>query len=202
MSSDDDVSPNYLADRLREQIKREGPLTFRDWMQAALYDERDGYYCRGDLIRQGRAGDYRTAPETSALFAATFANYFAKLYSDLGAPAHWTIIEAGAGSGQFARGVLHALQSNFPRIFAATTYLIDEISADARLKARANLEQFLDRVEFTRLADLSEPLPHGIIFSNELIDAFPVHRVTVRGDALKELCVGVNQAAEFVWVER
>jgi SAM-dependent MidA family methyltransferase len=201
MPSDDDVSPNNLANRLRERIKREGPMTFRDWMHAALYDDRDGYYCRRDLIRQGRAGDYRTAPETSALFGATFAHYFAKLYSDLGAPPHWTIVEAGAGSGEFARGVLHTLKSSFPRIFAATTYLIDEISPDGRAQARANLEQFLDRVEFTRLADLSEPLPHGIIFSNELIDAFPVHRVTVHSDARKELCVDVTEAGEFVWVE-
>ena len=201
MSSDVNASQNNLADRLRARIKRRGPITFRDWMHAALYDQSDGYYCRSDLIRQGRAGDYRTAPETSALFAATFANYFAKVYFDLGSPGQWTIIEAGAGSGEFARGVLQGLRSNFPKIFDATTYLIDEISSDATLNVRAHLEQFADRVEFVHLADLTEPPPHAIIFSNELIDAFPVHRVIGRGKRLKELCVGVDQAGEFEWVE-
>src|ERR1044072_7988053 len=52
-------------------IRREGPLTFRDWMTAALYDEHEGYYKRPDLERWGRTGDYRTSPERTPLFAAT-----------------------------------------------------------------------------------------------------------------------------------
>ena len=38
-----------LAERLRVRIEREGPISFHDWMQAALFDEREGYYCRDDL---------------------------------------------------------------------------------------------------------------------------------------------------------
>ncbi len=86
-----------LTERLRDQIKREGPMSFRDWMQLALYDPVDGYYCRADRIRQGRTGDYRTAPETTPLFAATFAAYFAKLFAELRSPAPWSIMEVGAG---------------------------------------------------------------------------------------------------------
>lgn len=201
MSSDQHASRDNLAARLRERIQREGPISFREWMQAALYDERDGYYCRPDLIRQGRAGDYRTAPETSPLFAATFAQYFMKSYFDLGAPSQWTIVEAGGGSGEFAYGVLASLQSNFPKIFEATRYLIDEVGSGTRAQTGARLAQFEERVEFRRLCEISEPFEHAIIFSNELIDAFPVHRVIGRGQTLKELCVGVNEAGEFVWIE-
>src|SRR3954462_6477428 len=86
-----------LAERLRARIEREGAITFRDWMEAALYDARDGYYCRRDLKRWGRTGDYRTSPERSLLFAATFAGYFAKLYEELGTPETWSIFEAGSG---------------------------------------------------------------------------------------------------------
>jgi SAM-dependent MidA family methyltransferase len=200
MSSDHQVSQNNLAARLRARIRRDGPISFHDWMQAALYDERDGYYIRPDLIRQGRAGDYRTAPETSPLFAATFAQYFMKSYFDLGAPRQWTIVEAGGGTGEFAHGVLTSLQSNFPKIFEATRYLIDEVGPEARVRAGARLAQFGDRVEFRRLCEISEPFEHGIIFSNELIDAFPVQRVIGRGEVLRELCVSVNEAGEFAWV--
>jgi SAM-dependent MidA family methyltransferase len=190
-----------LADRLRERIRREGLMTFRDWMQAALYDEKDGYYQRPDMIRQGRAGDYRTAPETSPLFAATFAHYFTKSYFDLGAPGQWTIVEVGAGTGMFARGVLSTLQSNFANVFTATHYLIDEVGPDARRQARDNLAQFKDRVEFRSLCEIAEPIDCGMIFSNELIDAFPVHRVIGRDQKLRELCVGLNDSADFVWIE-
>ena len=64
----------------------QGPITFYEWMKAALYDPEQGYYCRSDRERWGRQGDYRTSPERSVLFAATFARYFAKLHQDLGSP--------------------------------------------------------------------------------------------------------------------
>ncbi len=191
-----------LANRLRERISLSGAITFREWMAAALYDKDDGYYCRRDLPRWGRAGDYRTAPERSPLFAATFARYFVRLYEESGAPPTWTILEAGAGAGDFARGVLETLRRDYPHVFAATRYIIDEASTDATEIARAVLSSFKDRVEFRRLKEMSEPLDAALIFANELLDALPVHRVTMRDGQLLELCVGCDAAGKFVWVVR
>ncbi len=197
----DDSRNLPLADRLRTQIRRIGPMTFHDWMQAALYDEREGYYRRAGLVRQGRTGDYRTAPETSQLFGETFANYFEKSYFDLGAPGDFTIVEIGAGRGDFARAVLNSFSENSHRLFAITRYVIDEISDDARLQAASNLAEFKDRVEFRSLSSIKEPLRNAIVFSNELLDAFPVHRVVGRGESLRELFVTVSDSGEFVWSE-
>ena len=199
-TSDDSRAPT-LADRLRERISLAGPMTFHDWMQAALYDEREGYYCRRGRIRQGRGGDYRTAPETSPVFAATFAHYFMKCYFDLGAPQRWTIVEVGAGRGDFALGVLTSLQTSFPNVFAATNYVIDELSDEAREQAEAKLSQFKDRVTFHSLAEINGAFSPAIIFSNELLDAFAVHRVIGRGGMLRELRVSVNESGNFVWLE-
>jgi len=217
-------SNQTLEARLRARLIREGPISFYEWMTTALYDERGGYYCRADRVRQGRAGDYRTAPETSPLFAATFARYFANLFARLGSPNSLTIIEAGAGNGEFAHGILTNLQSNHPEVFAATDYLIDEIGAASRARASARISDFEGKVRFAGVGnprvsnpDLSglsdRPTPAGlpgwgprgrasdtIIFSNELIDAFPVHRVTMRDGKLRELCVGLNEH-RFVWVD-
>src|SRR5258705_8756695 len=192
MSRDNNPSQDNLAARLRERITREGPISFYDWMQAGLYDERDGYSSRPGLIRQGRAGDYRTAPETSPLFAVTFEDYFMNSYFDLGAPSQLTIFEVGADTGEFARGVLGRLQSKFPKIFEATRYLIDEVGPDVRAKVSAHLAPFGERVEFQRLSKTTEPFEHAIIFSNELIDAFPVHRVVGRNQTLREICVSLK----------
>src|SRR5436190_10899068 len=142
-----DSAIEELAQQLRQRIRRHGPISFYDWMKAALYDPHLGYYRRPGTLRQGRAGDYRTAPETSALFAATFARYFARLYFELGSPQEWTIIEAGAGRGDFAHGLLQSLQSNHPTIFAATRYVIDEIGPDQR-PTKERLADFADRVRF------------------------------------------------------
>jgi len=174
-------------------------MSFCEWMQAALYDEDDGYYCRADRIPQGRAGDYRTAPETSPLFAATFARYISKLFTDLKWPTTFTIFEAGAGSGEFAQGVLNSLKADAPEVFEATNYVIDEVSPAAGQLAAERLSEFAGRVTFQHLADINQPVTAGIVFSNELIDAFPVHRVIRRDGELRELNVGLN-ADDFVWI--
>lgn len=190
-----------LGERLRQSIRRDGAISFRDWMQAALYDEREGYYVRSDRERWGRAGDYRTSPERSPLFAATFACYFARVYEELGRPARWTIFEAGAGQGDFACGVLETLRRDFPQIFSATRYLIDEASEDGRRRMAERLKAFRGCVEFIPLLELTEASFEGIIFANELLDAFPVHRVRMCGSELRELFVGLDDAGEFVWIE-
>jgi SAM-dependent MidA family methyltransferase len=188
-----------LEARLRERIQRDGPINFYEWMKSALYDEREGYYCT-PRVRQGRAGDYRTAPETSPLFGAVFARYFMKAYFDLAAPDEFVIIEVGAGRGDCAHAVLTTLQRNFPKVFAATRYFIAEISDNARSQALTKLAEFNDQIEFRSLAEIERRIPHAIIFSNELFDAFPVNRVIGRNGKLRELYVGISDG-NFVWVE-
>jgi SAM-dependent MidA family methyltransferase len=190
-----------LAYRLRSRIHREGPISFYDWMNAALYDERAGYYCRRDIVRRGRLGDYRTAPESTPLFGMTFARYFAKLFAELGSPAKWTIIEVGAGFGEFAADVLRSLRLRHPHVFAATHYLIDEFTEDGRERTQINLAGFEDKYEFFRFTDIREPIRVGVIFSNELIDAFPVHRIKNSNGVLRSLYVGVDDRDQFIWVE-
>lgn len=189
---------SVLAEQLRERIRLGGPITFRDFMEAALYDPRGGYYFRDDLTKWGREGDYRTSPERSTLFAATFARYFAKLYEQLGRPSRWTIFEAGAGDGTLACGILRTLQSSYPHVFAATSYVIDEISSSSRDLAKKRLQQFGERVAFKKLDEVE--IDPGVVFSNELLDAFPVHRVTMRGGTLKELFLDVSEDGTFEWL--
>ena len=190
-----------LADRLRARIHREGPISFYEWMKAALYDEQEGYYCRRDIVRRGRLGDYRTVPELTPLFGMTFARYFAKLFTELGSPAQWTIVEIGAGFGEFAAEVLRSLRRRHSHVFAATHYLIDEFTEDGRERTQVNLEGFEDKYEFFRFTDVREPIRAGVIFSNELIDAFPVHRMKNSNGVLRSLYVGVDDRDQFIWVE-
>jgi SAM-dependent MidA family methyltransferase len=188
-----------LAERLRERIRRCGPITFKDWMEAALYDPVSGYYC-ADRQRWGREGDYRTSPERSPLFAATFARYFARLHRELGKPATWAIVEFGCGAGHFAEGVLRALETRFPEVFDATTYLALEQNKAATLAVSERLSSFGERVSVRTSAELPS-IENGIVFSNELFDAFPVHRVTMSKGDWQEFYVGLDPASEsFQWI--
>jgi len=195
-----------LPERLRERIRSAGAITFHDWMQAALYDREEGYYNRANIQRWGREGDYRTSPERSPLFAAAFARYFAGLYESLNRPAQWTIVEVGAGAGHFAEGMLDTLQRRYPQVFTATRYLIDETSESLSKAAKGRLSRFAKRVEFVSVHD-TPPIEAGLVFSNELLDSFPVHRVTRSDDQLSEFYVTVaetratGETGEFRWTE-
>ena len=175
-------------------IRTRGPIPFRDWLEAALYDPEFGYYKRTDLARWGKEADYRTSPERSELFAATFARYFVKLYEALERPPAWSIVEGGGGNGRFAQGVLSTLAEHYPQVFAATRYVFQESSPDAAGRAKEQVDEFKDRVTFGDLSSLNPSEP-WIYFSNELLDAFPVHRVTVDG----ELYVTLDQSDSFTW---
>jgi SAM-dependent MidA family methyltransferase len=199
-SLEGDAVPS-LSVRLRERIREAGPLTFREWMSAALYDERAGYYQRTDVERWGRAGDYRTAPERSRLFAATFARHFAKLFEELRRPRVFHLLEAGGGAGRFAHGVLTALRRDAPHVYESVRYIFDEAGADSRRRAAELLKPFDGRVEFRRVSQIDDKLSHAVVFSNELLDAFPVHRVTVRGGRLLESYVGLDVDDNFTFVE-
>ena len=163
-------------------------------MAAALYDPAGGYYRRSDLQRWGKGADYRTSAERSELFAATFARYFARVYEELRSPESWTIVEGGAGEGRFAQRVLSVLAERYPRVFEATRYCLDEISEDSLRRARAALIEFHERVTFGRVSVFNPSNP-WLYFSNELLDAFPVHRVAREG----ELYVTLDAGGNFTW---
>lgn len=140
-------------------------------MEIALYDPDGGYYRRKDLKRWGREGDYRTSSERSELFAATFARYFARLHEELGRPEEWTIVEGGAGDRTFAQRVLRELEADHPAVFSATRYSFSEFGHEFKSN-------------------------FSLYFSNELLDAFPVHRLT----SDSELYVTVEND-RFVWTK-
>jgi SAM-dependent MidA family methyltransferase len=173
-------------------------MRFHSWMGAALYEPELGYYQRTDLPRWGRVGDYRTVPETSEVFGAVFAEYFARYWEELGRPTSWTIIEAGAGAGDFAHACLTFLETGHPEVFAATRYVIDEISVASLAQLKVRLAQFEGRVEFAPAADDDRGLT-GIFFANEWLDAFPLTRVTRQGGKLFEQYVAVDADGRFVW---
>ena len=191
------VSSNLLVEKLRNRITSQGPITFREWMNAALYDPEAGYYCAPEGTPWGREGDYRTSPERSILFSATFASYFSNLYRELGQPSLWTIVEGGAGGGYFATNFLQQLKQQYLEIFTSTRYIIDEISLPCRESIRNRLQDLADKVSFSSLETM--PAFEGVVFANELLDAFPVHRVMTVGGELREFYVGLDANNEFEW---
>src|SRR5689334_6096851 len=98
-------------------------------MNWALYHPELGYYVRAGVTRWGRQGDYRTSPERTDLFPASFARYFVSLIGRLGNPDPFPIIEFGAGNGRFALGILNTLRAEYSSVFEVVQYTLIEINS-------------------------------------------------------------------------
>ena len=180
-----------LARQLIERIRRDGALTFRDFMQTALYDAALGYYSTGRL-KIGAAGDYYTSSNVHSAFGATLAGAFARWWRDSSGGEPMTLVEMGAGTGQLAADVLAALRDEHAALFSDLRYVIVEQSPAMRARQRERLAAFNERVTWSTLDALErEPLT-AIFFSNELVDALPVHRVRWDGKAIEEQFVSLN----------
>ncbi|MDX2157721.1 MAG: SAM-dependent methyltransferase, partial [Hyphomicrobiaceae bacterium] len=86
-----------LAVKLAERIRRSGPLTVREYMEACLHDPDDGYYRTRRAI--GSGGDFVTAPEVSQVFGELIGLWTAVAWQQMGAPPSVDLVELGPGRG-------------------------------------------------------------------------------------------------------
>ena len=185
-----------LARRIRDEIHRDGPITFDRFMDLALYDPDGGYY-RSSEARPGRGGDFLTAPETHPIFGATLARVFDEIWQRLGRPSRFVIREHGAGEGALAASILSGLRASGSGL--AETVRYQPVEVDPR-----RVETFMDRLGAAGFGAAVEPPDGtpitGVVLANEVLDALPVHRVVQRGVELLEVRIGVRDD-RFVDVE-
>lgn len=177
-----------LKQLIREEIERFGQITFARYMDLVLYHPRYGYYhSRRDKI--GRGGDYITSPEVHPIFGAIIARQLVEMWEQLGRPTDFDLVEIGGGTGALARDILTWVLHNAPEGSAALRYLMVEVSTDFRARQTETLEEAGVPPTLVRWLDHLPSGIRGCVLSNELIDAFPVHLVTVENGQLRELYV-------------
>jgi len=176
-----------LKEAILSRIHREGPITFRDFMEMALYTPGLGYYA-SRREKMGRSGDYLTSPEVSPIFGAMLGRQLREMWDALGRPETFCAVEAGAGNGSLCRDILRWARRDGEGFGAALRYTIVETSGNLAGRQRETLEE----EGLAGSVDWRETLPQaveGCIFSNELLDAMPVHRVAVVDGELREVFV-------------
>lgn len=178
-----------LEEIIIRKVLNEGPVNFASFMELALYHPEYGYYNKpGKKI--GRQGDFYTSGHVSHLFGQALARQLIQMGSFLG----WeglALVEYGAGEGFLAKDILESFAKERPELQGGVTYYICERSHYMREEQRSLLQPFLSQVRWIDdLAAVNGGKPvKGIVFSNELIDAFPVHRVKLVDGELKEIYV-------------
>ncbi len=164
-----------------------GRITFARFMELALGHPEHGYYARPGLA-WGRDGDYETSPEVHPVFGYLWARQVAECWERLGSPPAFDLVEPGAGSGVFMASMLDWLRARAPECHAAARVTVLDGHPRRVEEQRAALAARGHDVRAALFADwLAEPGQiEGVVISNELFDAFPVHLVERRGDELRE----------------
>lgn len=152
------------AQRLRERIAARGPIPFADLMAEALYGE-GGYYTT-ETSPIGTSGDFVTGSSLSPLFGQATAHLVRRLDEVLGRPAD--ILEVGYGSGLHLRSLLADLGDSKGRRILAMDRVARPLPEGIQV--------------LSGWEDLSSVSLQGLVFSYELFDALPVHRLIGTGD--------------------
>jgi SAM-dependent MidA family methyltransferase len=201
-----------LAARIAECIRREGPIPFDRYVEAALYDDEGGFFGRGGGA--GRAGrDFVTSPEVGALFGALVARYLDRAWTELERPDPFVVVDAGAGRGRLASDVLRARPACAPALRyvlverstalrAAQRELLPIEPADRALGPAVRVEPDEAPRTVTGVGPLTTALPElpaleipaGVVLANELLDNLPFRIVERDRERWREIRVGLGDS--------
>lgn len=186
-----------LVAQLQAQITAEGPIPFSRFMATVLYDSPHGYYGSGRAV-VGRRGDFFTNVSVGPLFGRLIASQVVEIWEHLGSPAVFTVVEQGAHGGEFAGDFLAGIERQSPALFEVIRYRIVEPQANLRTRQQSALASNPKVSWLESVAEL-EPF-FGVHFSNELLDAMPIHLVHRAGGRWHERRVDW-QEGRFVLVD-
>ena len=194
------------TDAIREEILKSGAIPFARFMELALYCPETGYY-ETNKDNVGRAGDFITSVSAGCLFGELLAFQFAEwLEESRSAGCGLRIVEAGAHDGKLAADILGWLQTHRQKLFSEIEYVILEPSSRRQEWQRKTLKNFPSvrwdsSFKNSKLKTQNSKL-RGVLFSNELLDAFPVRRLGWDAKEKKWFEWGVVAASEkFCWTK-
>jgi SAM-dependent MidA family methyltransferase len=170
-----------LEGMLWRRVDEGGPLTFRDFMELALYHPQHGYYSSG-VVRTGRAGHFMTSAELDPSFGELWARAIEQTWELCGRPARMNVVEIGGGEGGFAEAVLASAQ-------VPLSYALVERVGEVERRQRERLGS-LDNVSWVQSLDEVAPGSAHFVIAVEVLDNLPVHVIERAAGSLREIYIG------------
>lgn len=175
------VIAEHIANTPQKQI------SFAEYMDLALYHPKYGYYSSKAVKIGFKDGDFFTSPSLGSDFGELLAEQFWQMWNILERPVPFSLVEMGAGQGILASHILSYLHLHYPDFLAALEYLIVEKSPGLKQEQQQRLQDF--SVRWCNLADIPANSITGCFFSNELVDALPVHQIILAAGEVREVYV-------------
>jgi SAM-dependent MidA family methyltransferase len=119
------------------------------------------------------------------------------MWERVGRPNEFVVVEMGAGTGVLCRDILQELEEAYTELYVRIKYITVEISP--RLVTRQKTTLLNLPVGIIECSASRLPLAGvcGCFLSNELVDAFPFHRVIADKGGLKEIYIGHEDDSFF-----
>lgn len=175
----------------------EASITFERFMALSLYHPRYGYYQK-DGPKTGISGDFFTSTSVHDVYPRVLARAFInEIQNNEYAP---IIVDAGSGDGKFISSFLDEVKFLDHQFYKKLHYFVLESSPYHQQLITDRTKQHHVQI-YPSLSSIKKVLPklNGILFSNELLDAFPV-RVIEKQQELVEVCVGLDECNCFTEV--
>jgi len=167
-----------LREKIEQEIRERGPISFSRYMELCLYDAEFGYYSR-NAMQFGKGGDFYTSSDVHAVFGRLLARQFDEMWRALGSPEKIIVKELGPGRGLFAQDVLDWSEKKFPDFFRALQYVLDESSRALLERIEATLGRHIESGK--ALLWSGHAGAATILFANEFFDALPVEILSSEG---------------------
>jgi SAM-dependent MidA family methyltransferase len=166
-------------------------ITFADYMDMVLYHPEYGYYSSNTIKIGFKGGDFFTSVSLGSDFGDLLAVQFLQMWVILGQPVPFYLVEMGAGQGLLALHILEYIQQHHPDFFAVLQYIIIEKSPGLQQEQQQRLQDF--SVNWCSWDEISPNSIIGCFFSNELVDALPVHQFILESGELQEIYVTIPE---------
>lgn len=179
------------------RIARQGRITFADFMAACLYEPGLGYYTSPGR-KVGAEGDFYTSITVHAAFGRVIAREIAQMWRCMGTPAGFTLVECGAGNGRLACDIMDFLAEREPEMYQGLRLVLVEKEPSLESAQREMLAAHINRLAWLSPDEFASGdfTFSGCLYSNELIDALPTHRVVMTAEGLHEVYV-IMKEGEF-----
>lgn len=179
---------------LIEFIKQNGgTVSIESFMQAALYHPVYGYYSRG-IRGLGRKGDFSTSATFHPALGQAISRWLVGNRKRLSPGKNWNVIEVGGGDGSLARVVLENI-SWWQR--KKLQFHLVELSDSLRQQQQEQLKDYRVVWHDSMEKAIAAAQWSALIFTNELVDAFPCVQF-IREDGLwKEVCLTLRDDQLF-----
>ncbi|TYS68712.1 SAM-dependent methyltransferase [Sutcliffiella horikoshii] len=180
--------PTFLQEKIEEAPGQK--LDYSQYMMAALYHPSEGYYMK-PKNKVGTRGDFITSSNVHNVYGKLFAKLIVKYFNETDIPP--VIIEVGGGNGRFAKHLLEEVMLLDAPLYDRLNYVMVETSPYHIKLQQTTIPHTAPVRYFTSLEEVPDQLREGVLFSNELFDALPVHVLEYTNGSLKEVFVTINE---------